>query len=62
MITFWYNMLDTGGCPINPHPLDLEAKSLGHALQKVAACLDDDCVEVYVWMGYTQEARIRRVK
>lgn len=56
---FWYNMLDAGKCEINPRPLELEANDLGHALQKIAACLADDCVEVQVWMGYSQTARIK---
>ena len=57
MITFWYNMLDKGNCPINPCPLEIEANSLSHAMQKIAACLADDCVEVQVWMTHDKAVR-----
>lgn len=57
MDVFWYNMLDKGNCPINPNPLEVEAKDLGHAMQKIAACLSDDCVEVQVW-----KSQVRRRK
>lgn len=46
---FWYNMFDNDDRPINPQPLELEANDLGHALQKIAGSLADDCVEVSVW-------------
>ncbi len=48
-LTFLYNMVDAGNCEINPFPLDVEAKNMGHALQKIAACLSNDCVQVIVW-------------
>lgn len=49
MTTFFYNMIDKNNCPINPQPLEVEAKDLGHAMQKVAACLSDHCTDVHVW-------------
>lgn len=61
-MTFWYSMIDVNNGPINPRPLELEANDLGHALQKIAACLADDCVEVKVWLGYSQTARLKLVE
>jgi hypothetical protein len=59
MTTFWYNMEAADGERINPHALEIEANNLGHALQKIAACMSDRCTDIHVWMGYTQEARIK---
>jgi hypothetical protein len=34
---------------INPSPLEVQAYDLGHALQKIAAALADDCIDIQVW-------------
>lgn len=49
MRRFLYNMYDAGNCKINPWPLEVEAKDMHHALQKIGPCLADDCVSVAIW-------------
>lgn len=49
MQTFMCNFMDKEARGINPRPVEIQASGLGHALQKVAAMLPDDAVEVQVW-------------
>lgn len=45
---FCYDMYKGNGL-LNPFPVELEANSLGHALQKIAAALSDNATSVNVW-------------
>jgi hypothetical protein len=49
MNTYFYRTYDKKNNEIEPHQQEIEAKDLGHALQKIAAMLSDHAVEVTVW-------------
>jgi len=54
-MVFWYDEIDKDRHEINPLPWEVEARDLGHAMQKIAARLSDECVEVHVWRGALAE-------
>lgn len=46
---FFANFIDAGNCEINPHPVEIHATSMTHALQKAAGRLPDETVRVEIF-------------
>lgn len=46
---FSYTMTNVFNQSLSPYPQDVQAKDLGHALQKISPCLHDECDKVIIW-------------
>lgn len=61
MKTYWYTMYRAAPGKvlrgqarrqeINPQPQEMRAEDMSHALQKIAASIDEGCISIAIWEG-----------